>query len=170
MVKINVEELRSEVNKIDKLITSYEDNIGNINMCYQNIASSWRGGVFDEKNKELEQEILSNKKLISRLKEQQAIYEDIFNFYKNIGNNITCNLNSKDYTLSKIQINIDNIKTIKNKINELTPFIDISQELNIINETLNSINEVKSTIRNLYQDIEDKEYEIYNKVSKNITE
>lgn len=170
MVKINVSELNLEISNIDKLITSYENNIGNLNLSFQNIKEAWHGGVFDEKIKELDERFLFNKRFVYHLKEQKKIYEEICEFYKDFGNHIRCNIDAKATIFEKFQINIESIESTKNKIQVLANTVNISNELKIINGVLNESNKVKKEIYDLFQKIEDKEYEFYNKISKNISE
>ncbi len=170
MVKIKVDELNDKIKKMEQLIDSYEENVGNINLCYQNISLVYKGGVYDTKIKELEEEILNNKKTVNLLKEQCEVYENLYEFYKELGSSVNCNLDSKDFIIEKIDINISNIEDIKVKLSNINNYFNTTKELKNINNVLTTINKVKKNINETYGKIEDKEYEIYNKISENIIE
>ena len=170
MVKIKVDELNEKIKKIEQIIDNYEENVGNINLCYQNISLMYKGGVFDTKIKEIEEEMLNNKKMVNLLKEQCKVYKNLYDFYKELGSSVNCNLDSKDFILDKIDINISNIEDIKVKLSNTNNYLNTTKELSKINNILTAINKVKTNINDAYNKIEDKEYEIYNKVSENIVE
>ena len=119
MIEVDIELLQDNIERYNKILKKIQDNNNDIFYNFNNIYDNWH----DKKSKELEEHLIREKKKIynleNNIKEQISIYEFIKEKYKDLGNKIKCNLDSKTLIDDKLNIIIKLLEDIINQYNEL---------------------------------------------------
>ena len=155
MLKINVNNLKIEIEKINKLLDEYENIFLNL---YNELSSS--SLFWNDKESKLFFENINIEKIkinnmLVELHEISNVYKSIIRKYEQIGNNIEIIFQSKEIILSKINKYLDKLYTIIEKYHEL----DLEfcpKEAYIIYNQLDELIKIGNDIISLKKKIQDK--------------
>jgi hypothetical protein len=171
-IEINNEVLVKEINSLSNLITTYEELYTKIFNEFNEISIFWKDNTANEFFKKLEYEKLNFNKEQIKMKNELEVYKYIYNSYKEIGNDILCNLNSKKYIIDKLNKIKEKLENILIEYNDLNTSICIEAEEYLknekekIKEILDTTKLTKNTIENTFKEIEKVEQEVNNKLNK----
>ena len=171
-MKINVKNLKLEVNNLKKIIEEYDDIYLNLYNEFSLSSFLWNDTNSKKFYKDLDVEKIRVQDTINEMYSINNIYKYIINQYEKIGNNIYYDLSNKNIILSDIKKYQQRLNVIINKYNNLDtsscPQISnyIIKEKTIIKESLNLTNTVYKNINILYKKLEELDKEIKLRVSK----
>ena len=151
-MKIETGKLYSSYINILSLVKKYEDNINNLQFCYNDISNYWKDGkseIFFDKINVNKNKIQKN---ILDLNELLNIYKDIYIKYNDIGNNIEYNLSNENIIYNKI----DKCISIINKLNQKYFSISNSSNFTVVSYDINDNLELLDTIKNDLLNLKDK--------------
>ncbi|MBP3460853.1 MAG: hypothetical protein J6K21_00385 [Bacilli bacterium] len=146
-MKINVQNLKNDLLKLNKLIEDYENNYLNIYKEMSQISFFWNDAISKKFFKELELEKIKIMDNINEIKELKSIYFLIVEKYEKLGNNIKVNLKNKDSVLSLIN-------RYYNKVNEIFQYYSNLNLYNIDYKIQNSIYNEKLKVKEILKNIE----------------
>ena len=114
-MRILTKELKEVLKRIQVQKEEYINNQENIKFQYKNLFQSWINGKSDNLEVLIETSKKNSLKITTSINELLNALEKTTNKYKEIGNEISCNINKKEYTLNKY----DNlIYTLKNTLSK----------------------------------------------------
>lgn len=163
MIAVNVENLEVLISKLSKLIEEYENNFLSINREYDIIKENFKSQKMQLFYNELEEEKIKTKKVIVTLKEFLKLIQVIYDRYKELGNNINIELDSKDIILDKQEELKDNFARVINISNSLQEFEEkpnVLREIEKIKKEENNFLQIKKEIENFYVNIDNIENDI----------
>lgn len=173
MININVKDLNNEIVKMDNLIDDYNDVYLNLFNSINFLQNYWKGSTADRYFYNVIEEKVETEKLLNEIKLQYNIYLYIYDNYKNIGNKIRCNLDSKETIINKINNCIEKTKEIINMYTVIIDDYNDYEEKNRLiklkdrmKNVLSKYETSKKTIKETYGKIEDIEQEINKKLAK----
>ncbi len=163
MIAVNVENLEVLISKLSKLIEEYENNFLSINREYDIIKENFKSQKMQLFYNELEEEKIKTKKVIVTLKEFLKLIQVIYDRYKELGNNINIELDSKDIILDKqeeLKDNFARVINISNSLQESLEKPNVLREIEKIKKEENNFLQIKKEIENFYVNIDNIENDI----------
>lgn len=169
---IDINNLKIEHEKRNKLITDYEEINLNLYNQLKEVLNYWIDNnalVFKEK---LEKEALEIKEFIEKIKSVEEVYQFIIKKYETIGNQIQINLSEKQTVINEFNNYLNHLTQIINKYNALnltfcpTESMLLKNQRNKLIEDKKQLETVKSKILAYFENIEEIEKEIANKLDK----
>ena len=163
MIAVNVENLEVLFSKLSKLIEEYENNFLSINREYDIIKENFKSQKMQLFYNELEEEKIKTKKVIVTLKEFLKLIQVIYDRYKELGNNINIELDSKDIILDKqeeLKDNFARVINISNSLQESLEKPNVLREIEKIKKEENNFLQIKKEIENFYVNIDNIENDI----------
>lgn len=175
-MKVDLKELQSKIDSLDKIINEYETNI--LNLYNQLLSASiyWK----DEDSLKFNERISFEKKQASikflELKSVKETFKYLISKYENIGQKIVFDLKSKekinkfldDYIsqLEKIsnhynQINLSNYKSIDNGLS-----IKLTNQKLVVKKLKNNMKTIKDNINENFNKLEEIEIQIAERLNK----
>lgn len=172
MIEVNISNLEEIISNYNEIIKKIEENNSNIIQNFNDLSKNWK----DEKNQRLTSNFNLEKhriiKLEDNVKEQLSVYKYIEAGYKELGNKIKCNLNSRDLINSKLDDIINTLNVILSQYNSLGD-ISFYPKANIIynqkkeiRTVLTSFNNIKENINSKFDKVEEIEKTVAEYVSK----
>lgn len=163
MIAVNVENLEILISKLSKLIEEYENNFLSIDREYDIIKENFKSKKMQLFYNELEDGKVKTKKVIVTLKEFLKLIQEIYNRYKEIGNNINIELDSKEIILNKqeeIKKNYERVINISNSLQESEEKVTVLREVIKIKKEEKKFLQIKNEIENFYVNIDNIENDI----------
>ena len=166
MVKINVDEVKKYLDIITNLLSKYREKHEKIEFEYNNMVLNWKNNKAPVFFALINDNQLLNIKLICTLESEIKVLSRVINKYLEIATKIECNLEQKDYLISKFDNVLNKIDNILTKFNELGDISFCSNELNILNEKSKlksdkaNIESIKDKIKEKYSYIEQVEKDL----------
>ena len=166
MVKINVDEVKKYLDIITNLLSKYREKHEKIEFEYNNMVLNWKNNKAPVFFALINDNQLLNIKLICTLKSEIKVLSRVINKYLEIATKIECNLEQKDYLISKFDNVLNKIDNILTKFNELGDISFCSNKLNILNEKSKlksdkaNIESIKDKIKEKYSYIEQVEKDL----------
>lgn len=166
MVKINVEEVKKYLDIITNLLSKYREKHEKIEFEYNNMVLNWKNNKAPVFFALINDNQLLNIKLICTLESEIKVLSRVINKYLEIATKIECNLEQKDYLISKFDNILNKIDNILTKFNELGDISFCSNKLNILNEKSKlksdkvNIESIKDKIKEKYSYIEQVEKDL----------
>ena len=169
---INTENLKTELDKLNNLISDYEKNALSMYNEFKNAEDFWHDNnskiFFDG----IQKEKTDTQKIFTEFTELQGIYKFIVDSYEKFGKSITVELENKELVLNDIKKYIDRIDKIivmyKNlnakDLVEVTSTLDIQEKK--IFKMKNDANKLYTTASDFYSSIERINKEIDLRLSK----
>lgn len=160
MVKINVDEVKKYLDIITNLLSKYREKHEKIEFEYNNMVLNWKNNKAPVFFALINDNQLLNIKLICTLESEIKVLSRVINKYLEIATKIECNLEQKDYLISKFDNVLNKIDNILTKFNELGDISFCSNKLNILNEKSKlksdkaNIESIKDKIKEKYSYIE----------------
>ena len=96
---INVENLKVEIIRLNKLINNYEENVLNFYNEISYASNYWQDNTFDVLRKSINMEKLQFIDTISELSNIKSIYEEVIKKYERFGNKLDINIGAMDNIL-----------------------------------------------------------------------
>lgn len=166
MVKINVDEVKKYLDIITNLLSKYREKHEKIEFEYNNMVLNWKNNKAPVFFALINDNQLLNIKLICTLESEIKVLSRVINKYLEIAIKIECNLEQKDYLISKFDNILNKIDNILTKFNELGDISFCSNKLNILNEKSKlksdkvNIESIKDKIKEKYSYIEQVEKDL----------
>lgn len=166
MVKINVDEVKKYLDIITNLLSKYREKHEKIEFEYNNMVLNWKNNKAPVFFALINDNQLLNIKLICTLESEIKVLSRVINKYLEIATKIECNLEQKDYLISKFDNVLNKIDNILTKFNELGDISFCSNKLNILNEKSKlksdkaNIESIKDKIKEKYSYIEQVEKDL----------
>ena len=166
MVKINVDEVKKYLDIITNLLSKYREKHEKIEFEYNNMVLNWKNNKAPVFFALINDNQLLNIKLICTLESEIKVLSRVINKYLEIAIKIECNLEQKDYLISKFDNILNKIDNILTKFNELGDISFCSNKLNILNEKSKlksdkvNIDSIKDKIKEKYSYIEQVEKDL----------
>lgn len=155
MIKINVDETKKYLDIITNLVKKYKEKHEEIEFEYNNIVLNWKNNKAPVFFTLINDNQLLNIKSICMLESELKVLKRVINKYSEISKEVECNLEQKDYIISKFDNILSRIDNILIKFNELGSMPFYSNKLNILNENSKLKNE-RANIENIKEKIKEK--------------
>ena len=171
-MKINVKNLKVEVNSLKKIIEEYEDIYLNLYNEFSLSSFLWNDTNSKKFYRDLDIEKIRIQDTIDEIYSINNIYKYIIHQYEKIGNNIYYDLSNKNIILSDIKKYQQRLRVIINKYNSVDtsscPQISnyIIKEKTLIKDSLDLTNTVYKNVSTLYKKLEELDKELKLRVSK----
>ncbi len=169
---INLTEINSEINKLNDLISEYEDVQLNIFNQLKDSSVNWNDGnslVFNEK---IYDDKIESALFLLYIKENKELFDFIYNSYSQLGKKISCNLEKKNSVIFSIETCISQINTILNEFNQIDVSFNYSEKDNILKQKQKIVEvrqiclEIKNNTLKTYTKIEKIEKEVLKRTQK----
>ena len=118
-MKININNLKDEVNAFNRLLNKYEENYLNYNNMISSFSFYWQDYKSQKFFDEAQQERISYEEILNDLKDIQKVYLYIIDKYSEFGRKIFINLDSKSRVMRRFDTYINNINSIINRFYNL---------------------------------------------------
>lgn len=118
-MRVLVKDLNSVLIKIKKQNEEYITNQENIKFQYKNLFQSWINGKSDNLEVLVETSKKNSLRITTSINDLLDSLEKVTDKYKEIGNEISCNLTKKEYTLNKYDNLIISLKNTLSKYRRL---------------------------------------------------
>ena len=171
-MEINVSNLKSEINRYNKIINDYEENILNLyNELFQT-QTYWQDGNSIKFINTLELEKRQTNNKIAELKSISDILKYITTEYEKIGNKIAFDLSTKNLIDTYFNNYISKIDNIIKKYNSLdisfcpNEAIVLKDERNKLQAIKSDVLDIKQKINKTFKQLEEIETQIKNKLEK----
>ncbi|MEE3342498.1 MAG: hypothetical protein VZS44_00195 [Bacilli bacterium] len=171
MLKIDCDELRTEIDALNGYLNSYEEILLNLFNQLKDATINWQDG----KSIDFENKIYLEKKesdlFFQSLNEKKDILKFIYDKYSDLGKKITCDLNNKNSVLGAIDNCYNQAKSVINEFNKIDDsfyYDELSRIRNTkqkIVDQKNKLGNVKKDVSSLYSQIEEIEKEVKSKIS-----
>lgn len=171
MLEINNVSLKSELDALTNFISEYELIQQNIFNQLKDACINWQDGNSIEFENKIYLEKKESELFLQDLKEQKQVIEYIYHKYKELGQNIKCNLNSKMsllYALENCQNQVNSILSEFYKIDATCPYSEyqmIETQKQKLKKIQQSLLDVISIVTKTYRQIEEIEKEVKNKMN-----
>lgn len=147
-MKINVFELKKELNKLNLIIKRYEDSLLNIDYILEHSSDYWTDGHSQYFYDDLYSQKKNTSELIDNLKYISNMYNHIQRNYSKIGNQIDIDLNSQNELLMSLDDLIHKANILSSSYNNINPFLS-PREASYINEQKYTAINVESKLNNI---------------------
>ena len=171
-MKININNLKTEIIKLNTLIEEYEEIYLNLYNEISSCSLYWTDETSNKFFDNLNIEKLKVKNTITEMTDIKDIYEEVIRKYEIIGNKLEINPKKKNQILTKFNNYLDNMYELLDLYRELnldfcqTEATKIYSHMDIIIEVTNNVVELKEKIKKQYEYIEEIEKTINLKISK----
>ena len=171
-MKININNLKDEVNAFNRLLNKYEESYLNYNNMISSFSFYWRDYNSQRFFDAVKQQRISYESVLNDLKDIRNIYNYMIDKYSAFGRKVYANLESKNKVIKYFDSYINNIDSIINRFysldlsfcpNEAYYIRNVRDRLITQREKLK---DCRQKVKNYYTKINNIELEIRRKISK----
>lgn len=155
MVDINVKEAKAKVNSLKEVLSSYKENHKAIEFEFNNMISNWKNNKNPIFFSAVNDNQLTNIKLICKLEEELNTLNTSIEKYSELGKKIKCDLDQRDYILSKYNNIYNKISDILTKYYALGGMSFYNNNYKVI-ATIETMKNQKAEISNIRDKVSDK--------------
>lgn len=170
-MQVNISNLKDSVVKFDKDIKSFEESSFNLYQNIEAMSTFWKTSITESFFSSFEEEKTITKDIIANMKKFKNVYQYIIDSLEKYGNKIDVDLDLREKVLSSF----DTYAKEENKIIDIYNTIDMSYFTNETNDlkkdkalvldSKNKINKLEDAFKNMFDRIEEVEYEIEAKLN-----
>lgn len=169
-MEVNVSSLSAEINKYNKLVSEYENNLLNLYNILGQTSSYWQDTNSGRFMSSVWAEKTQANKLKSDMENVKSLLSSIKDKYSSIGNKIVFSLSSRDSVKSNFTNYINNINNVINAYNSLDYAFSeeagaISEQKSSLNGCRNQAEQMKNSVDKIFKKIKDNETEIASKIA-----
>lgn len=169
MLKIELDKIRTIAQNLENAIDQYENNAMNIYLELQNAELGWQDDNSDKFFSDLSREKASLTEFIRKLSSVSKVYKQLANHFSRAISVIQVDENYRAAIINKYNNEINNIRSIRNSINNLSTYFCTYSERNIIYSEANrlssladTLNKSKNKVIDMFDDMRKIEEEIQN--------
>lgn len=163
MVEINIKEIGNIISVLDDNLKNYNDNNIELMNTIKSTKDYWKGNEYSKYIELLNDKNYNMSKKMDIVRKKCNLYKFIYNEYKDYGNKIEIEVDSKEKMLNKINNCINLGKELEKKFNILINSETDEQEKEKLNKKLSILIDINRKYNEIYKDVK----KIYEKVKNN---
>mgnify|MGYP004682564103 CR=1 FL=1 len=170
MIEINSVELKKEIEVLNNLINSYEETQLNLFNQLKDATINWQDGNSVEFENKIYLEKQEADLVLQSLNDKRDILIFIYDKYSDLGKKVRCNLNNKATIIHALENCYNQANSIINEFNKIDRSFYYSEinKIDVVKQkVLNTkikLDNTKSIVSKIYNQIEEIEKEIKNKI------
>ncbi len=146
MLKIELDKIRKIAQSLENAIDQYENNAMNIYLELQNAELGWQDDNSEKFFNDLSREKASLNEFIKKLSSVSKVYQQLANHFSHAISVVQVDENYRATIINKYNKEINNIRSIRNSINNLSTYFCSYSERNIIYSEANRLNSLADTL------------------------
>ncbi len=169
MLKIELDKIRTIAQGLENAIDQYENNAMNIYLELQNAELGWQDDNSKKFFSDLNREKASLNEFIKKLSNVSKVYGQLANHFSRAISAVQIDENYRTAIINKYNNEINNIRSIKNSINNLSTYFctysernTIYSEANRLSSLADSLNASKNKVIEMFDEMKKIEDEIQN--------
>ena len=163
MIAVDTVNLKNDIDKLNRLISEYEEIQLNLFNELKDSCINWQDGnslLFDEK---IYLEKVEANAILESLSDRKSILVFVYDRYSSLGKKIKCNLDNKSKLINYIQECINDANSITNSLSSIDYNSGLENKMVLVKRKLM---EIKKVINQFFDKVEMFEKDINNQINK----